>query len=155
MRDKLRHDMNTHAVSVQSEKISEIMAKIEVMTIDVAKMEINCLCPVMFKWCLYISTHQPLKDMYLFQKQLTKALAEPVESILEAGGKDTWFSIRKLLKRETEAAISEFLSAINGFELDQESVDRMEQNLRDYARKVVENKAREEAGMILILIKDR
>ena len=48
MRDKLRHDMNTHAVSVQSEKISEIMAKIEVMTIDVAKMEINCLCPVMF-----------------------------------------------------------------------------------------------------------
>ncbi|KAK4254722.1 hypothetical protein QN277_010061 [Acacia crassicarpa] len=117
VRDKLRRDMYTHVVSVQSEKISEIMANIE--------------------------------------KQLTKALAEPVESILEAGGKDTWFSIRKLLKRETEAAISEFLSAINGFELDQESVDRMEQNLRDYARKVVENKAREEAGKILIRMKDR
>lgn len=93
--------------------------------------------------------------MYLFQKQLTKALAEPVEALLEAGGKDTWLSIRQLLKRDTEAVIPEFLAAINGFELDQESVDRMEQNLRDYARKVVENKAREEAGKILIRMKDR
>ncbi|XP_054777349.1 protein ROOT HAIR DEFECTIVE 3 homolog 2 isoform X2 [Prosopis cineraria] len=117
VRDKLHRDMDTHAVSVQSAKISEIMT--------------------------------------ISEKQLAKALAEPVESLLEAGGKDTWFSIRKLLKRETEAAISEFLAAIDGFELDKKSIDQMEQNLRDYARKVVENKAREEAGKILIRMKDR
>lgn len=92
---------------------------------------------------------------YLLQKQLAKALTEPVESLFEAGGKDTWLSIRKLFKRETEAAVSELLTSIAGFELDEETVERMQQSLRDYARKVVENKAREEAGKILILMKDR
>ncbi|CAL0301044.1 unnamed protein product [Lupinus luteus] len=90
-----------------------------------------------------------------FEKQLAKALAEPVESLFEAGGKDTWLSIRKLLTRETEAALSEFLISIAGFELDEKTVERMQQSLRDYARKVVENKAREEAGNVLILMKDK
>ncbi|KAF1882210.1 hypothetical protein Lal_00038855 [Lupinus albus] len=90
-----------------------------------------------------------------FEKQLAKALTEPVESLFEAGGKDTWPSIRKLLTRETEAAVSKFLTSIAGFELDEETVERMQQSLRDYARKVVENKAREEAGKILILMKDK
>lgn len=102
-----------------------------------------------------ISACQPLTDEYLLQNELAKALSQPVESLFEEGGKDTWLSIRKLLKRETEAAISEFVAAISGYELDQESIDRMQQNLRDYARKVVENKAREEAGKILIRMKDR
>ncbi|KAJ7969261.1 Protein ROOT HAIR DEFECTIVE 3-like [Quillaja saponaria] len=90
-----------------------------------------------------------------FEKQLAKALTQPVESLFEAGGKDTWASIRKLLKRETEAAISELLTAISGFELDQAIIETMQQSLRDYARNVVEKKAREEAGKILIYMKDR
>lgn len=89
------------------------------------------------------------------QKQLARALTEPVESLFEEGGKDTWHSIRKLLKRETETAVAEFLDSIAGFELGEETVERMQQSLRDYARKVVENKAREEAGKILIRMKDR
>ncbi|KAI4296630.1 hypothetical protein L6164_036575 [Bauhinia variegata] len=89
------------------------------------------------------------------EKHLAEALNEPVESLFEAGGKDTWLSVRKLLKRETKAAVIEFLDAIAGFELDQETINTMEQNLRDYARKFVENKAREEAGKILIRMKDR
>lgn len=89
------------------------------------------------------------------QKKLAKALAEPVESLFEAGGKDTWLSIRELLKRETEIAVSEFSASVAGFELDEETVERMQQSLRDYARKVVENKARDEAGKILIRMKDR
>lgn len=93
--------------------------------------------------------------MYLLQKQLAKALTEPVESLFEAGGKDTWLSIRKLLKRETEAVVSELLASVAGFELDEESVERMQQSLRGYARKLVENKAREEAGKVLIRMKDR
>ncbi|KAH1041126.1 hypothetical protein AAZX31_09G021300 [Glycine max] len=90
-----------------------------------------------------------------FEKKLAKALAEPVESLFEAGGKDTWLSIRELLKRETETAVSEFSASVAGFELDEETVGRMQQSLRDYARKVVENKARDEAGKILIRMKDR
>ncbi|PON67730.1 RHD3/Sey [Parasponia andersonii] len=90
-----------------------------------------------------------------YEKQLSAALSEPIESLFEAGVKDFWPSIRKLIKRETEVAASEFSSSVTGFELDQESIKTMRQNLRDYARNVVEKKAREEAGKVLIRMKDR
>ncbi|XP_072064532.1 protein ROOT HAIR DEFECTIVE 3 homolog 2-like [Arachis hypogaea] len=90
-----------------------------------------------------------------FEKQLAKGLIEPVESLFEAGGKDTWVSIRKLLKRETEAAVTELSACISGFELDEETVERMQQSLRDYAKQIVANKAKEESGKILIRMKDR
>ncbi|XP_058197059.1 protein ROOT HAIR DEFECTIVE 3 homolog 2 isoform X2 [Rhododendron vialii] len=89
------------------------------------------------------------------EEKLDQALAAPMESLLEAGGKDTWASIRRLLRRETEAAISGFSSAVTSFELDQSTFDKMVQNLRDYARSIVEKKSREEAGKVLILMKDR
>ncbi|KAE9461486.1 hypothetical protein C3L33_06600, partial [Rhododendron williamsianum] len=60
------------------------------------------------------------------EKKLDQALAAPVESLLEAGGKGTWASIRRLLKRETEAAISGFSSAVTSFELDQSTFDKMD-----------------------------
>lgn len=91
----------------------------------------------------------------VFQKRLTQALSEPVESLLEAGGKETWPSIRTLLKRETEAAVTDFLDVVTGFELDHATIDAMVQNLKDYSRSVVEKKAREEAAKILIRMKDR
>lgn len=90
-----------------------------------------------------------------YEKKLTQALTEPVESLLEFGGKDTWPSIRELLRRETETAISGFSTAVAGFELDEETFNKMMQNLKEYARIVVEKKAREEAGKVLILMKDR
>ncbi|PNX94324.1 protein root hair defective 3 [Trifolium pratense] len=90
-----------------------------------------------------------------FEKQLDKALPKPVESLFEAGGKDTWLSIRKLLKRETEAVVSEFSHSVAGFLVEEETIEKMKQSLRDYARKVVENKAREEAGKVLYRMKDR
>lgn len=52
-------------------------------------------------------------------------------------------------------AISCFSPALSGFELDQDTFDRMMQNLKDYARSVVEKKAREEAGKVLMRMKDR
>jgi hypothetical protein len=117
VRDKLRRDIDSHALAVRNAKLLEITTN--------------------------------------FEKQLAKALAEPVESLFEAGGKDTWLLIRKLLKRETEAAVSEFSDRIAGFELEEETIEQMQQSLRDYARKLVENKAREEAGKVLIRMKDR
>ncbi|KAI8001095.1 hypothetical protein LOK49_LG09G02582 [Camellia lanceoleosa] len=117
VREKLRRDIEAHASSVRSAKLSEIVAS--------------------------------------FEKKLGQALAAPVESLLEASEKDTWSSIRRLLKRETDVAVSEFSSALTGFELDQATFDKMVQNLRDYARSVVEKKCREEAGKVLIRMKDR
>ncbi|XWS18727.1 hypothetical protein CRYUN_Cryun32bG0069400 [Craigia yunnanensis] len=92
--------------------------------------------------------------MVTYEKQLS-SLSEPVESLFDAAGRDTWASIRKLLTRETETAVSEFSTAISSFELDQQTVEKMLQDLRDYARNVVEKKAREEAGKVLIRMKDR
>lgn len=93
--------------------------------------------------------------LFDIQKQLDERLIEPIESLFEAGGQDTWASIRKLLKRETENAVSEFSTSISGFELDESTVEKMLQELRDYARSVVEKKTREEAGKVLIRMKDR
>ncbi|KAF2302858.1 hypothetical protein GH714_009534 [Hevea brasiliensis] len=53
-----------------------------------------------------------------YEKQLAGALTEPVESLFEAGGRDTWVSIRGLLKRETEVAVSGLLADFASFELD-------------------------------------
>ncbi|GKV53903.1 hypothetical protein SLEP1_g60416, partial [Rubroshorea leprosula] len=117
VQEKLRRDIDGHASSVCSAKLSELVAN--------------------------------------YEKQLSKALTEPVESLLEGGGKDTWASIRRLLKHVTETAVSKFLTAISGFELDQATIDNMVQDLRDYARNMVEKKAREEAGKVLIHMKDR
>lgn len=91
----------------------------------------------------------------ILQKRLDEALTQPIRSLLEASGKDTWASIRKILQHETEITISKFSANIAGFELDQEKVDNMVLNLRNYARNVVENRAKEEAGKVLMHMKDR
>ncbi|XP_077227328.1 protein ROOT HAIR DEFECTIVE 3-like [Tasmannia lanceolata] len=115
--DKLRRDIEAHAASVRSAKLSELVAN--------------------------------------YEKQLTEALAEPVESLFDAAGQDTWGSIRRLLKRETEVAVSGFSTALAGFELDQTTFDKMVGNLVDFARNVVEKKSREEAGKVLNRMTDR
>ncbi|XP_073006806.1 protein ROOT HAIR DEFECTIVE 3-like isoform X2 [Typha latifolia] len=90
-----------------------------------------------------------------YEGELTKALAEPVEALLDAASNDTWPAIRKLLQRETKAAISAYASALSSFELDQATLDKMLSKLEVYARNVVESKAKEEAGRVLIRMKDR
>ncbi|CAI0540778.1 unnamed protein product [Linum tenue] len=117
VREKLHRDIETHASSVCSAKLSEMTAK--------------------------------------YENKLTEALSHPVESLFESGEKDTWASIRKLLKRETDAAVAKYSTAIVGFELDEATVDAQLQHLRDFARNVVEKKAREDAGKVLIRMKDR
>ena len=89
------------------------------------------------------------------QGQLAKALSEPVEALLDAASDDTWPAIRELLRRETKSAISGFSSALSSFNLDEADVDKMLIKLEEYARSVVESKAREEAGRVLIRMKDR
>ncbi|CAN6545870.1 unnamed protein product [Malus baccata var. baccata] len=90
-----------------------------------------------------------------YEKKLSSSLSGPVEALLETGAKDTWALIRSLLNRETEVAVSEFSTAVANFELDNETVAKMKQHLKDYVRNVVETKAREEAGKIMIHMKDR
>ncbi|KAK4361820.1 hypothetical protein RND71_017061 [Anisodus tanguticus] len=91
----------------------------------------------------------------LYETKLNEALAGPVEALLDGAGDDTWPAIRKLLQRETDTAVSGFAAALSGFEMDEESRVNMVFRLKDYARGVVEAKAKEEAGRVLIRMKDR
>ncbi|KAJ4953653.1 hypothetical protein NE237_030485 [Protea cynaroides] len=90
-----------------------------------------------------------------YEGKLNVALMEPVEALLDAANDETWPAIRKLLKNETESAVSGFSSALAGFDIDEETVDKMLASIKDHAISVVEAKAREEAGRVLIRMKDR
>lgn len=89
------------------------------------------------------------------QAKLKEALSGPVEALLDGASNETWPAIRKLLRRETEAAVSGLSGALSGFDMDEQTKDKMLATIEDYARGVVESKAREEAGRVLIRMKDR
>ncbi|KAG9151012.1 hypothetical protein Leryth_003136, partial [Lithospermum erythrorhizon] len=106
--------------------------------------------------CLRLYNRNPtLGSLALAPKKLNEALSGPVEALLDEAGDDTWPAIRKLFLREAEAAVSGFSAGLSGYELDGLSREKMILRLRDHARGVVEGKAREEAGRILIRMKDR
>ncbi|XVF86825.1 hypothetical protein PTKIN_Ptkin18bG0073600 [Pterospermum kingtungense] len=90
-----------------------------------------------------------------YEAKLNDALSGPVEALLDGANKETWPSIRKLLRRETESAVSGLSSDLSGFDMDENTKDKMLKSLEDYARGVVEAKAREEAARVLIRMKDR
>jgi hypothetical protein len=89
------------------------------------------------------------------QAKLKEALSAPVEALLDGARNETWPAIRKLLRRETEAAVSGLSGALSGFDMDEQTKDKMLATIEDYARGIVEAKAREEAGRALIRMKDR
>lgn len=91
----------------------------------------------------------------LYESKLKEALSGPVEALLDGASDDTWPAIRKLLRRETETAVTGCSAALSGFKMDEETKDIMLSRLEDYARGVVEAKAKEEAGRVLIRMKDR
>lgn len=86
---------------------------------------------------------------------MNEALSGPVEALLDGAGSETWPAIKKLLQRETETAISDLSYALSGFDMDEQTKDKMLASLENYARGVVESKAREEAARVLIRMKDR
>lgn len=90
-----------------------------------------------------------------YEKKLSDALSGPVQSILETGKRDSWASIRRVYRRETENTILAFSNHLSEYELDQTTSDEMVIELRGHARSTVEKKAREEAGNILMRMKER
>ncbi|KAE8669731.1 Protein ROOT HAIR DEFECTIVE 3-like protein 2 [Hibiscus syriacus] len=90
-----------------------------------------------------------------YEAKMNEALSGPVEALLDGANDGTWPSIKKLLQRETESAVSGLCSALSGFDMDEKEKEKMLMRLEDYARGVVETKTREEAGRALIHMKDR
>ncbi|XP_054790256.1 protein ROOT HAIR DEFECTIVE 3-like isoform X1 [Prosopis cineraria] len=90
-----------------------------------------------------------------YQEKLKEALAGPVEALLDEANTHTWPTIRKLLGRETESAVSGFSAAISGYDMEEQTRQNMIKSLEGYARGVVEAKAKEESGRVLSRMKDR
>lgn len=82
-------------------------------------------------------------------------MSGPVEALLDGANNETWPAIRKLLERETASAISELSKGLVGYDMEEKSKDKMLTSLKDYAKGVVESKTREEAGRVVIRMKDR
>ncbi|KAK4427337.1 protein ROOT HAIR defective [Sesamum alatum] len=91
----------------------------------------------------------------MYEKMLNEALSGPVEALFDGAGNDTWPAIKKLLRQETEKAVTGFSSALSGFEMDEAAKNNMLSRLEDYARGIVVAKAKEEAGKVLMRMKDR
>lgn len=91
----------------------------------------------------------------LLQEKLKLALSGPVEALLDGANSDTWPSVRSLFKREMASAVLGFSAALNAFDMDEEARQNMILSLENFARGVVEGKAKEEAGRVLIRMKDR
>ncbi|KAL6144565.1 PREDICTED: protein ROOT HAIR DEFECTIVE 3-like [Fragaria vesca subsp. vesca] len=91
----------------------------------------------------------------LYEAKLKEALSGPVEALLDGANSETWPAIRKLFKRETESAVSGFSSALSSFDMDKQTKDKTLASLEAYARGIVEAKTKEEAGRVLIRMKDR
>ncbi|XVF83661.1 hypothetical protein PTKIN_Ptkin16aG0508100 [Pterospermum kingtungense] len=89
------------------------------------------------------------------EEELERLLSKELEPLFESPNQDTWPSIRELLTRNTETAMLLVSYNFSGSELEQETRNKMQQELRDFARKVVKRKAREAADKVLHLMKVR
>ncbi|KAA8541377.1 hypothetical protein F0562_025353 [Nyssa sinensis] len=89
------------------------------------------------------------------KEKLDNALSGPVKYIFDSAGYDTWQKIRELLGRKAESAVSGFSVALSAFDMDEQTKGELLVTLKDYANTVVEAKAKEGAGRILISMKDK
>ncbi|KVI12326.1 Root hair defective 3 GTP-binding [Cynara cardunculus var. scolymus] len=99
----------------------------------------------------YESTLQHIRS----ESKAKEVLYAPVEALLEGAAEDTWPAIRKLLRNETKTVVSEFSDALKGFEMDEDAKKNLLSRLENFARDVVEGKAKEEAGKALNRMKER
>ncbi|XP_031476366.1 protein ROOT HAIR DEFECTIVE 3 homolog 2-like isoform X2 [Nymphaea colorata] len=89
------------------------------------------------------------------EEKLVEALDEPIDSLFDAANEMTWASITNLLQRVTESAVCDLSSDLAGFELDSVIFDKIKQNFFYNGRNIVETKTKEEAGRVLVRMKDR
>lgn len=82
------------------------------------------------------------------QETLKNNLTDSLEDLFKEADDKTWSAVRELLQRETESAVSQYSTALSWFELDKQA-------MRDCARAIVEEKARQKAKMVFTSMKTR
>ncbi|KAI5336832.1 hypothetical protein L3X38_016101 [Prunus dulcis] len=88
------------------------------------------------------------------EAKLRELLSGPVEALLKQANNMTWPTIRRRL-REAESAFSGSAAAISGYEMDEQTKAKIDANLEKYVRRMVEDKAKEEAPRVLKHMEER
>ncbi|XP_048438752.1 protein ROOT HAIR DEFECTIVE 3 homolog 2-like isoform X1 [Pyrus x bretschneideri] len=91
--------------------------------------------------CVRSAKLSELKHKY--EEQLVACLTSQADPAFAHGGEDMWVSIRRILMLETENAMARLSTIKVSFELNEKEFNAMGQDLRDFARNVVEQKARD------------
>ncbi|KAL2337758.1 hypothetical protein Fmac_012204 [Flemingia macrophylla] len=86
------------------------------------------------------------------KEKLKAPLSGPVEALLDEANSETWPSIRNLLKREVESAVSGFNAALAGFDMDEETRKKMILSLEDFARDTLTMTMKAGLGCCLAMI---
>ncbi|XP_021827160.1 protein ROOT HAIR DEFECTIVE 3 homolog 1-like isoform X2 [Prunus avium] len=89
------------------------------------------------------------------EANLRELLSGPVEALLKQANNMTWPTIRRRLREAHESAFSGSAAAISGFDMDEQTKAKIDASLEKYVRRMVEDKAKEEAGRVLIHMKER
>ncbi|XP_021827159.1 protein ROOT HAIR DEFECTIVE 3 homolog 1-like isoform X1 [Prunus avium] len=89
------------------------------------------------------------------EANLRELLSGPVEALLKQANNMTWPTIRRRLREAHESAFSGSAAAISGFDMDEQTKAKIDASLEKYVRRMVDAKAKEEAGRVLIHMKER
>ncbi|PQQ04604.1 protein ROOT HAIR DEFECTIVE 3 homolog 1-like [Prunus yedoensis var. nudiflora] len=89
------------------------------------------------------------------EANLWELLSGPVEALLKQANNMTWPTIRRRLREAHESAFSGSAAEISGFDMDEQTKAKIDASLEKYVRRMVEDKAMEEAGRVLIHMKER
>ncbi|KAL6285484.1 hypothetical protein ACE6H2_009874 [Prunus campanulata] len=89
------------------------------------------------------------------EANLWELLSGPVEALLKQANNMTWPTIRRRLREAHESAFSGSAAEISGFDMDEQTKAKIDASLEKYVRRMVEDKAKEEAGRVLIHMKER
>ncbi|KAL6285483.1 hypothetical protein ACE6H2_009873 [Prunus campanulata] len=89
------------------------------------------------------------------EAKLRELLSGPVEALLKQANNMTWPTIRRRLQEAHESAFSGSAAAISGFDMDEQTKAKIDASLEKYVKRMVDAKAKEEAGRVLIHMKER
>ncbi|PKU67414.1 Protein ROOT HAIR DEFECTIVE 3 [Dendrobium catenatum] len=92
--------------------------------------------------------------MPLYEEKLNKALSEPRQSLLKVANDEIWPAIRRHFQPERMTTLVGFTSTFSSFGIDQTIVETFVAKLESYAIRIVESKAREKVGRVLMNMND-
>lgn len=89
------------------------------------------------------------------RQNLNEALSGLVEAVLDEAKRETWSTIRKILLDAIASEVIGFFSgALSDIDMDEQNKKTLFSGMQNYARGVVEAKAREKAGRVPICMRD-